>query len=89
VAATRTYPVLGGVAGAAVTAAFWFTLTVSWWFAIPTLIGAMAGSALGYEIGNGNVKEEWSGWFGAVVMPAVVIALANGFVLLYIASRSP
>jgi hypothetical protein len=88
--AARIYPVLGGVVGAAVTAAFWFgTGNEPWWDSLATLVGAVIGAFLGSVFGIGEVKEEWSGWFGAAVMPAILVAFANFTLFLIFAASSP
>ena len=90
VTATRIYPVLGGIIGAAVTAAFWFgTGGESWWNALATLVGVVVGAFLGFVFGIGDVKEEWFGWFGAAVMPAILVAFVNFTLFLIFAASSP
>lgn len=79
---------LGGAAGAVVTAAIWVSLGVQPVAAIVAVaVGTMLGAAVGLFTGEGVVQEAWSGWLGALIIPVVVLGLFNVVVIAVLATH--
>jgi hypothetical protein len=84
----HTFALCGGVPGALVTAAFWTLPSggIDWRVGGPLVSGFVVGAVLGVVVGDGVMKEEWAGRFGATVIPTVVVGFLNFVVFVVVAA---
>jgi hypothetical protein len=82
----RSYASLGGAGAGAATAALWVGGGAMWWWsALMVTLGVLVGAVLGTLTGQGLVKEEWSGWVGALLVPTLAVAVFQFLVSLLFA----